>query len=67
MIALIGPPPQELLIQERERRIWKWAPAIENAEGQLCDNVSAYYGGPFFDHQGMLQTSTEHCRTENLR
>lgn len=54
IIALLGPPPKELVVREREGRAWKWRHPIENASGQLCDNASAYYGGPFFDSQGTI-------------
>ncbi len=61
MIALLGPPPKELLDRERKGRMWKWRPAIENSEGTLCDNASTYYGGPFFDSEGKLtQTVKQH-------
>ncbi|KAL8830149.1 MAG: hypothetical protein Q9170_005870 [Blastenia crenularia] len=52
MMALLGPPPKELLRREREGRNWKWRPAIENSSGKLCERASEFYGGPFFDAQG---------------
>lgn len=52
MIALIGPPPQELLRREAKIRHWKWSPAVENPAGKLCDSVKDFYGGPFFDSEG---------------
>ena len=55
IIALLGPPPRKLIDQERDRRTWKWGPAIENAEGKLCDSASTYYGGPFFDSRGKIE------------
>lgn len=54
MIALLGPPPKELLRREREGRNWKWRPAIENSSGKLCESPGEFYGGPFFDSEGEL-------------
>lgn len=54
MIALLGPPPKELLRREIEGRKWKWRPATENAAGKLCESASEFYGGPFFDAEGKL-------------
>ncbi|KAH8428570.1 uncharacterized protein LDX57_006266 [Aspergillus melleus] len=52
MIALLGPPPKELVIREREGTKWSWAPATQNAEGKLCTTASDWFGGPFFDDNG---------------
>ena len=52
MIALLGPPPKELLVREREGLGWNWAPAIQNDEGKLCTKACEWYGGPFFDENG---------------
>lgn len=57
MIALLGPPPKELLDQEREGRRWNWKNAIENSAGKLCDKATQYFGGPFFDSDGKLSCS----------
>lgn len=54
MIALLGPPPQELPRREAEMRHWKWSPAIENPAGKLCENARELFGGPFFDSEGKL-------------
>ncbi|KAL1983368.1 hypothetical protein VTN96DRAFT_10427 [Rasamsonia emersonii] len=52
MIALLGPPPKELLDRERDGRRWNFAPAIRNAAGKLCTKAYEWYGGPFFDENG---------------
>ncbi|KAL9099213.1 MAG: hypothetical protein Q9163_005256 [Psora crenata] len=52
MIALLGPPPKELIDREREGFVWKFKPEVENPEGKLCGSANEYYGGPFFDSQG---------------
>jgi len=55
IIALLGPPPKKLIDQERDGRSRNWGLDIENAEGELCDRASTYYGGPFFDSEGKIQ------------
>ncbi|GIK05193.1 hypothetical protein Aspvir_009296 [Aspergillus viridinutans] len=52
MIALLGPPPKELILLEREGLRWNWAPAAQNAEGKMCTTASEWFGGPFFDENG---------------
>lgn len=52
MIALLGPPPKELLDRERDGRRWNFAPAITNAAGKLCTKAYEWYGGRFFDEEG---------------
>ena len=52
MIALLGPPPQILIMNRaRSARHWKWSPAFENPEGKLCERVEEYFGGPFWDYR----------------
>jgi serine/threonine-protein kinase SRPK3 len=58
MIALLGPIPPELIERERDMRHWRWDPGIFNAKGEICDNAMDFYGGPFFDSEGMLDEST---------
>lgn len=57
MIGILGPVPSALLKQEREMRYWRWMPEVVNAEGQHCDNVVDYYGGPFFSDDGESNVS----------
>lgn len=54
MIALLGPPPKELIAREKEGLKWNWAPAVQNAKGKLCTTASDWFGGPFFDNNGKL-------------
>ncbi|KAI9843776.1 MAG: hypothetical protein M1837_006137 [Sclerophora amabilis] len=52
MIALLGPPPQTLIMNSaRSARQWTWSPTITNPEGKLCERVEDYYGGPFWDYR----------------
>ena len=56
MIALLGPPPKELIDRERRGLSWKFRPEVENPEGKLCGSASEFYGGPFFDSEGITST-----------
>ena len=52
MIALLGPPPQTLIMNRvRSARQWTWSPLFENREGKICERVEEYYGGPFWDYR----------------
>jgi hypothetical protein len=55
MIALLGPPPKELIMREHKMRKWNFAPAIKNDENELCHKVYEFYDGPFFDSEGNTQ------------
>ena len=58
MIALLGPPPKELIEREKDGLRWKFRPEVENSEGKLCGSANEFYGGPFFDPEGKLSQST---------
>lgn len=53
MIALLGPPPQELLDREAKWSKVQWKRAFPNVEGKLCWTARECYGGPFFNSEGM--------------
>ncbi len=53
MIALLGPPPEELLEREKRWATVKWDRAAYNADGKVCGTPSQLYGGPFFGSKGM--------------
>lgn len=57
MIALLGPPPKEIVDREREGLKWNWSPAAQNAQGKLCTTASEWYGGAFFDEDGKFLMS----------
>lgn len=46
MIALLGPPPRELVQRELEMRRWNVAPAVENDDQTSCHKAYQYYKGP---------------------
>ncbi|KAL2060824.1 hypothetical protein VTL71DRAFT_8876 [Oculimacula yallundae] len=52
MIALLGPPPQKLIDQEKYWRDIPWKRSFPAADGTWCKTAHEYYGGPFFDSKG---------------
>lgn len=52
MIALLGPPPQKLINQEKHWRNVPWERSFP-ANGAWSKTALEYYGGPFFDSKGM--------------
>ena len=59
MIALLGVPPKLLIDREMQWSEVQWSHAVPNSEGKLCQNTREYYGGPFFNSEGMLPQSFE--------
>lgn len=51
MTALLGPAPPAFVARQAKGQEWRWRPAIPNDAGKLCDRVSDYFGGPFFDQE----------------
>ena len=52
MIALLGPPPPELIAKYHEMREVKWPEPAGEAGGELCDSTEQCFGGPFFEKDG---------------
>lgn len=52
MIALLGPPPKELLEKSNAMSEQEWPDVLENEAGNLCRNARDFFGGPFFDGEG---------------
>jgi hypothetical protein len=67
MIALLGPPPKELLRRELEMRRWNFAPAVTNDDQTLCHKAHQYYKGPFFDNEGIICNTTLSPPYTNVR
>ena len=65
MIALFGPPPNELIMREQRMRNWNFVPAIENNEHKLCHKAYEFYHGPFFDNEGNIPNN-QHLFTTSL-
>lgn len=53
MIALLGPPPKELLAKENAVAQDDWPRLVTNDAGTFCKNAREYFGGPFFDAEGL--------------
>jgi len=58
MIALLGPPPQKLIDQEKNWRDIPWERSFPSPNGTWCDTPREYYGGPFFDSKGMSKVQS---------
>lgn len=56
MIALLGPPPKELIAKEISMAQHHWPHAVSNGSGIPCRNAREYFGGPFFDGNGLWPT-----------
>jgi serine/threonine protein kinase len=52
MIALLGPPPKELIDREMSRHKVKWSHAVSSSEGRLSQTAREFFGGPFFYPDG---------------
>ncbi|GKZ35249.1 hypothetical protein AbraIFM66950_005843 [Aspergillus brasiliensis] len=52
MIALLGPPPEKLLVMSESMAQLEWSPAITDERGKVYKNNREYFGGPFFDEEG---------------
>ncbi|KAI9748418.1 MAG: hypothetical protein M4579_007232, partial [Chaenotheca gracillima] len=52
MIALLGPPPQTLIMNRaKSARQLTWSPKFENHDGRVCNRVEDYFGGPFWNYR----------------
>ena len=52
MIALLDPPPTEMIDREKEGLGSRFTPEVENSEGKICGSAREFYGGPFFNLEG---------------
>ncbi|KKZ65630.1 hypothetical protein EMCG_08537 [[Emmonsia] crescens] len=52
MIALLGPPPPELLARSHSMRGYKWPEPAKREDGKMCESAEQYFAGPFFDKDG---------------
>ncbi|PYI04873.1 protein kinase, partial [Aspergillus sclerotiicarbonarius CBS 121057] len=55
MIALLGPPPKELLAKSKAMSEHNWPQPITNNSGKLCNNIQEFFGGPFFNAEAEFQ------------
>ncbi|OJD18837.1 CMGC/SRPK protein kinase [Emergomyces pasteurianus Ep9510] len=52
MIALLGPPPPNLIARYHSVLDSNWPKPIQREDGKLCASAREYFGGPFFDEDG---------------
>ncbi|GES62986.1 kinase-like protein [Aspergillus terreus] len=52
MIALLGPPPPEILQRYQSMREYQWPEPVQREDGSLCETAEEFFGGPFFDSNG---------------
>ncbi|KAL3459319.1 kinase-like domain-containing protein [Aspergillus heterothallicus] len=52
MIALLGPPPKELLARSSIMSKHNWPQPVTNDFGEICNNAQEFFGGPFFNPEG---------------
>lgn len=54
MVSLLGDPPKLVIERERLLRQNRLKKSILNARGKECMNMNEFWGGPFFDDDGLL-------------
>ena len=62
MIALLGPPPQKLIDQEKLWRDIPWDRSFPDTNGEWYNTARKYYGGPFFDSKGKSTIQAPACQ-----
>lgn len=53
MIALIGPPPQEVIQRYQYMREYSWPEPVRREDDKVCETAEEYFCGPFFDSNGI--------------
>ncbi|KAL3435985.1 kinase domain protein [Aspergillus tetrazonus] len=54
MIALLGPPPPEILQRYQYMREYLWPEPVKREDGRVCGTAEEYFCGPFFDTDGQF-------------
>ncbi|KAE8366750.1 CMGC protein kinase [Aspergillus caelatus] len=52
MIALLGPPPQEVIARYRSLLEYEWPQPMATVDDSVYDSSNQFFGGPFFDSDG---------------
>ncbi|KAL5333805.1 kinase domain protein [Aspergillus crustosus] len=52
MIALLGPPPPEIIQRYQSMREYVWPEPIRREDNTVCKTAEEYFCGPFFDNNG---------------
>ncbi|KAE8131512.1 kinase-like protein [Aspergillus pseudotamarii] len=52
MIALLGPPPPDVIERYQYMREYSWPESVKREDGRVCETAEEYFCGPFFDNNG---------------
>ncbi|KAF9247963.1 hypothetical protein DTO013E5_5078 [Penicillium roqueforti] len=52
MIALLGPPPPEVIQRYQYMREYSWPEPVRREDDRVCEIAEEYFCGPFFDSNG---------------
>ena len=53
MIALLGPPPSEVIQRYQYMQDYLWLEPVRQEDNRVCETVEVYFCGPFFDNKGI--------------
>lgn len=53
MICLLGVPPPEIIQRCQYMREYSWPEPVRREDGRVCETAEEYFGGPFFDNNGI--------------
>lgn len=57
MIALLGPPPPEVIQRYQFMREYSWPEPVRREDNRVCRTAEEYFCGPFFDTNGTSDSS----------
>ncbi|QKX54061.1 uncharacterized protein TRUGW13939_01144 [Talaromyces rugulosus] len=52
IIALLGPPPPEIIQRYQFMREYSWPEPVRREDDRVCETAEEYFCGPFFDNNG---------------
>lgn len=52
MVALLGPPPPEVIQRYQYMREYSWPEPVRREDDRVCETAEEYFCGPFFDNNG---------------
>ena len=55
MIALLGPPPPEVIQRYQYMRKYSWPEPVRREDDSVCQTAEEYFCGPFFDNNGITR------------
>ncbi|KAH8691546.1 kinase-like domain-containing protein [Talaromyces proteolyticus] len=53
IIALLGPPPPEIIQRYQYMREYSWPEPVRREDDRVCETAEEYFCGPFFDNDGI--------------